>query len=1130
MPRDHLPMPSARAAPPKTTRHAAATPVAAATVRLLGDPAVLLPAAPARALERRAAGLLALVALEPGVTRARAAALLWPESDNARRALRQQILRFRTNYGAELVRGDDALSLSDFVSTDAHGAPTPDAGVLLGALSFDDCSEFAAWLAQHRQQRRDHTTAQLGQQLAAAEASGDLPTAVAAAQQMLLADNDSEEHYRTLMRLHYLRGDSAQAQAVYVRLVRHLSKRFGARPSVATEQLAQAVRSALATPRLPAAVQRPVPVTLLRPPRMIGRHRELSACDEAWANDRVVLLQGEPGLGKTRLLAEFGAGRRVISVQGRPGDAGVPYATLARLLRTILECAPIELPPPRRTALSRLLPELAPTLPLLADGQRLLLQQAVETVLTQAQVENVLSDGVVVDDLHFADAASVEMLQALICGSGVAAPGLRWMLAQRPGEGDASATNLRAALEEAQRLNVIALAPLSTDEMATLIDSLGLPELDSAQLAPQLARHTGGNPLYALETLKQGLTSGLIQHGRLPTPVNVGALIERRLKLLPERALSLARVAAIAGVDFSIALAEHVMGVRAVDLADAWGDLETAQVLRENAFAHDLVYDAVLRSVPEAIARHLHAQCAGWLASRGGEPARVAEHWLQGGEPGRAGEAFVAAAVRAEAAARIEDKAVLLQRAADAFEAAGATEQRFSALTERVAALRDLNFGEEGLQAALGLQALAATDAQRLQALQVYVGMLAERGEAELTIETGQPALALAARLGEHASAVRLACHMASALCRLGRAAEALAVLRPQREWIEQQGDPALTVLWFGDWAAALGWSGRIREATAAYDVAIAAARQAGLRDSEGRLVMNCAVTLRQSGQFDRALALAQQGRALSADESDDVTHRLIAQLVVARDEAETGRYESALAALERILPKFEASGADFWAQASRMVLAQLWMHVGQFARAVPLLRDEPEGMPAWLRADRLLLQRELALATRQPLSDAVRADALALVQSDGFRGPAMRVRALRGLPAREVLSESCTLQATLLAQERFGALMALQVHVARAALDESLHDEALAAANTLLLRFEEGYAPDSMYRAEAWLVAHQALLAAGQRAEAERALEQGRRWVRHTVLPQVPAAFIDSFLHRNAVNASLLAATSLTR
>jgi DNA-binding SARP family transcriptional activator len=1099
------------------------SPAGSPQIRLLGDPVLVGAGGSIKALERRAAGLLALVALEPGVTRARAAALLWPESDNARQALRQQIARFRKNYGAELVRGDDALFIAEGVAVDALRMID---GALLGDLSFDDCEDFATWLARARAQRRGGETARIERRLAEAEAAGELDEATRLAEQLLQADHDSEANHRTLMRLHYLRGDSAQAQRVYERLVRHLKARFGAQPAAETEALARALRTAQTAPKAGVPSTRPVPVTVLRPPRMIGRQRELAALRDAWQVGHAALLVGEPGLGKSRLLAEFSAGRRVLAVTGRPGDAGVPYATLSRLLRAIFERAAIELPAARRCELARLLPELAPALPLPADGQRLLLRGAVEAVLAQAHAGGAGADGVIVDDLHFADDASVEMLQALICGgAGSGEPaGLRWALAQRPGEGGIAAARLRAELEEAQALAAITLAPLTAAEMAELIDSLDLPELDSAQLAPQLARHTGGNPLYALETLKQGLASGLLRQGRLPTPVNVGALIERRLKQLSERALALARVGAIAGVDFSIALAENVIGARAVELSDAWSELEAAQVLRGDAFAHDLVQEAVLRTVPEAIARRLHAQCATWLEAHGGEPGRVAEHWQHGGEPARAGESFVAAAARAEVTARLEEEAALLLRAAEAFAAGGMAAERFDALCNRMRVLRDLDFGQAGLEDARQLQALAADDRQRLRAEQAYVGLLAERGQSEETVKAGREAMALALRLGNREVAVRLSCHMASALCRLGRATEAVAVLLPLHEWVDGQDDPNTKMLWYGDWANALGYVGRLREAVAAYDTAIAAARRARLPEAEGRLLLNCAVTLRNSGQFDRALTLAQQGRSMGSEDSDDSTHRLISRLIIARDESEAGRYESALVALEAILPGFESAGAAFWAQACRLVLVQLWLHLGQFARAVPLLRDEPAGMPGWLQVDRRLLQRELALAMRKAVDQTVLDEVLAPVVSDPFRSPAMRVRALRGLDSGAVLAQADALSQVLVAHERLGVLMSLHVHVAHAALKQGDAEAAARAADALLGLFDNGCAPDSMYRPEAWLVAYRAFMAAGRAADADRALEHGTGWVRQQALPSVPTAFIDSFLHRNPVNAALLA------
>jgi hypothetical protein len=369
-------------------------------------------------------------------------------------------------------------------------------------------------------------------------------------------------------------------------------------------------------------------------------------------------------------------------VQGRPGDAGVPYATLARLLRVVIDRSPQVLtvdgapgaPGVPRQELARLLPELAPGIPRPADGQRIVLQGAVEQLLVQSPLA-----GIFIDDLHFADEASCEMLQALIAS--YIGPPLHWALAQRPGEGTAAAARLRDALEEASLLEPVALAPLTEAEVAELIDSLGLPELDGPALAPVLVRHTGGNPLYALETLKQVLTRGMpLDAQRLPQPASVGTLIERRLKQLSERALSLARVAAVAGVDFSIPMAEEVMGVRAVELANAWAELEAAQVLRENAFAHDLVFDAVLRSVPVPIARHLHAAVAAFLEQHDGAPARVAGHWLAAGQERPALPALHRAAEQARAGLRRREELGFLMTAAGIEEAHGEFDAAWSTL------------------------------------------------------------------------------------------------------------------------------------------------------------------------------------------------------------------------------------------------------------------------------------------------------------------------------------------------------------------------------------------------------------------------------------------------------------------
>lgn len=713
-------------------------------LRLLGDPALITQGG-IKPLERRAAGLLALVALEPGVTRSRAAGLLWPHSDDARRALRQQILRFKKNHGVQLIDGDDALTLAAAVAVDVWTAAH---GVVLGDLAFDDCEDFNVWLIQQRRQRSHHAISTVSQQLAEAQRQGDLDAALHWAEQLLLADGDSEVHHRTLMQLHYLRGDVAQAQAVFERLQAQLRSRFDAQPSPETAQLARTLKAAQ---QAQAVVVRPaVPVTVLRPPRMIGRQNELQALQALHGQHRAALLLGEPGLGKSRLLAEFVRGRAALSVQGRPGDASLPYATLVRLLRQTLERCTVQIEAVPRSELARLMPELGAGLTLPAEGQRLMLQSSIQSLLASARLDSHPIDTIVIDDLHFADEASVEMLQGLISALHER---IHFVLAQRQSEGSAACGVLRDALEEGHLLSAVTLAPLNHGEITELLDSLQITNLETAPLAAALGRHCGGNPLYMLETIKQAMASGQLAAGQLPLPGSVGTLIERRLKQLSDKAMTLARVAAIAGVDFSIALAEQATGERALALTDAWNELQSAQVLRETAFAHDLVADAVLASVPSHIAQHLHGEIAQWLQAHGGEPARVAAHWQAAGQAAQALPWLHQAADQAALAMRPREASQFLLRAFEIESTLQLNEPAYRSLA-RVVELRMVSDQDSSLLPLLDqMDALAQSASQRIQALLVRADYAMHRLEG---LDAGLAAASAAVRLADESHASEL--------------------------------------------------------------------------------------------------------------------------------------------------------------------------------------------------------------------------------------------------------------------------------------------------------------------------------------------------------------------------------------
>lgn len=106
----------------------------------------------------------------------------------------------------------------------------------------------------------------------------------------------------------------------------------------------------------------------------------------------------------------------------------------------------------------------------------------------------------------------------------------------------------------------IELGLLGQDSITTLVQGLGLQ--DAENLVPGLARYTGGNPLFILETLKYLIETNTLEQGlpsRLAPQGKVAALISRRLQRLSPSALNLARVASVAMTDFTLDLAAFVL-------------------------------------------------------------------------------------------------------------------------------------------------------------------------------------------------------------------------------------------------------------------------------------------------------------------------------------------------------------------------------------------------------------------------------------------------------------------------------------------------------------------------------------------------------------------------------------------
>ncbi len=1065
-------------------------------------------------LEPKDALLLAYLALAGATPRKLLACLLWPEVSDERALanLRQRLFRLRKTLGVDVLEGAAVLALRPDVSVDL-AAPDAAAGELLAGVTEADAGPLAAWLSTARAQRQAERIGTLARTASAQERAGQLALALATAQQLLGFEPTSERAHRRVMRLHYLRGDAAAALLAFDRCEQVLKDEVGARPSAETLALLHTIEQA----RAPAWVSgQPLPASVLRPPRLIGREAEVAAAQQAWHAGGVFVLTGEAGVGKSRLLgALFETRADVLLLRARPGDDAVPLATLVRLVQGLAERWPATLAHP---AYSQLLQQ--------ASGAGLEPHATIRSVvplgaelLRTAQAAGLV--GLVLDDLQFADETSLDSWHEWLHGrTRPALAGLHF--------GFASRTAGAAAQERIERLRqvgdvaVLAVPPLAAAQTQLLVESLALADTDVAAVAAALTQRIGGNPLHLLETIRRALEQhGALRADRLDTPAQVLDLLEQRLAALPAEGLLLVRIAAVAGSDFSPELAQAVSRRDVLELADAWSALERQGILDERGFAHDLMLEAALRLLPQPIRRVIHARVAQHIVTRGAPPARLAHHWQQSDQPLAALPHLIAAARLAWGAGRGREASEAFFKAADIEVGRGQPDAAFDLLFECVEAVGRLCPVAVFDAVIERLVPLVRSASQRarvvlLQANSCYLhgdpagsdrGMadalllaiacgdrLVEseciydqgcRAYAENRLRDAVVHLSACATLQRSVGLERLAlttdASKRTALRALGQVREVLDEQQRGLPWLAEHGSPVdqattrveqlLNQLDLGD----------VRRADAAAHTAWQGVRDTDMSGVE--LVRNGLYMLRfhrLRGRWDRALAV-----------NDEMAQRLAAQ---GEDDAELARERAGLyldlGRPELARPYLQAFESDpaFLAPASWHAAALRWRY--QAATDVA-----PEPLPALagvLGSEQFLKVCELVLAAGQcgvpqwaakqlvPLMAGCEAQGLLLIL----------------LPLR-------SLHACLLARE--------------GALDAAAHSATQARA--ALADADLGAAwPDCAL----WLA--KALQLAGRLPEAGALAQQAAGWLAQRQVEAVPAEFHTSFRERNPVHRALLA------
>lgn len=639
-------------------------------INLLGVPTVRHHDEQPEPLERKAAALLAYVTVEGPTSRATLAGLLWPNvvDTRARNNLRQLLHRLRAyedllDAGAEVRLGAAAVDVSELhrlheqgdvtAIADGWSAEVPE---LLRGHTFDDCPDFAEWLAAEGARIAGAVTRAVETEADRHEAAGDVQRALAHAQRLIALDPLSEKAYRRVMRLHYLSGDRAQALASYHRCKQMLSATFGVEPLPDTMELARAIDAGSVEP--PKAVEaRELPVALMRPPRLVGREAAWKRLEAAWQRVRTIIVVGEAGIGKTRLVHDFVRSKgEFLTSKGMPGEKNVPYAAIARRLGDYLRAEP-ELAAEDwvRSELARILPDLfqvpAGQAPIGDEPQKLRLFEAIATVLRGA-LEG--KTALVNDDLHLWDEASFDVGTYFI--SRFAESHAHSIGTLRADEMNRDRLREVEQAVEAGMAEIVELHPLDAEQTAQLVSEvMGDAPAPSASEVQKLS---GGNPFYALEFLRNRWSGG--SRARDPaTPTASGddaaAVLDQRLRRLSGAAQDLLRVRALTGTWFTLELAAAVLETPLTEVGAALAELQRQRLVGADHEGHELVYEAVTHRTPPEARRLWHQRVAAHMATFGARPAAIATQYLAAWQPAAAYPFLLRAGADAAAVYALED-------------------------------------------------------------------------------------------------------------------------------------------------------------------------------------------------------------------------------------------------------------------------------------------------------------------------------------------------------------------------------------------------------------------------------------------------------------------------------------------
>lgn len=656
-------------------------------VRLLGGLTVTDDDVTLAAPRGRCAGLLAWLALHPGMQpRGRVAARLWPDvmDESARRSLRTALVDLRAALGPDvaghLLGTRDEIGLGPEVRVDVRDfADAAVDGRLEEALAIAVAGELLPeldheWVYEARDEHERRLGEVIERLATDAEQRGDRGTAVEYTRRLITLDPLSEEHARSLMRRLALAEDRSAALAVFEQHRERLRSELRMVPSAATRALADEIRDGGAMARTHAASRTPDAARVGRPSLpgplalaagagpLVGRDDDFAYLEQAWEAiadgvPRLCLLTGEAGIGKSRLIAALA---QQVAAAGAPVLYGACHESPRPPYGPFVDAISLDLRGLGKAAaggrlgtsageLSRIIPDLRDRFGAAAhvsgespEGEQMRLFGAVGDYLQRTALPRAL---VVIEDIHWAASGTLALLAHLVR---TAVGSILLVVSSRDVAPDMTSA-LSTFLSDLGRhpgVQRIGLQRLTQPDVEALLRATaGRAALDVPRTARMLHDATGGSPLFLREVVRELPADGLLQ--TVPLSPTLRDHVAGRFARLPEEDGAMLDAAAVLGAEFDARPCAQVLDRPLPDVLDA---LDRAAALGtvvpvpgaagRFAFTHAVLREVRYEAIPAGRRMRLHHAAGTVLRATGAPVTDLARHFYAAADLGDRGDAF----------------------------------------------------------------------------------------------------------------------------------------------------------------------------------------------------------------------------------------------------------------------------------------------------------------------------------------------------------------------------------------------------------------------------------------------------------------------------------------------------------